>query len=138
MKWLIVIAGFIACGGVSKDSDKSQKTNPRETKNVDFPEEWPEPDERLASKGEKLFMQKGCNACHTIGKGKFVGPDLKGLNRSVSYRWAAYMIMKPDSMLKHDDRAKRLLKEFGTPMPNQNVKPEEAEAILHYILKQSK
>ncbi len=48
------------------------------------------------------------------------------------------MIMKPDSMLKHDDRAKRLLKEFGTPMPNQNVKPEEAEAILHYILKQNK
>ncbi|MEM4658894.1 MAG: c-type cytochrome, partial [Candidatus Methanosuratincola sp.] len=30
----------------------------------------------LAEKGEKLFAEKGCAACHTIGKGKLVGPDL--------------------------------------------------------------
>jgi hypothetical protein len=40
-------------------------------------------------------------------------------------------------MLKNDERAKQLLKEYGTPMPNQKVTLEEAEAILHYILKVS-
>jgi len=127
MRWLILIIGLIACGG----------GNSQNVERVEFPEEWPEPDETLALEGKKLFMQKGCNACHTIGGGKLVGPDLKGLNKIVSYRWAAYMIMNPDSMIKYDDRARQLLKEYGIRMPNQKVKPKEAESMLHYILMES-
>lgn len=131
MRWLILIIGLIACGGAG-GRETSQNAE-----SVKFPEEWPELNETLALEGKKLFMQKGCNACHTIGEGKLVGPDLKGLNKIVSYRWAAYMIMNPDSMIKYDDRARQLLKEYGIRMPNQKVKPKEAEAMLHYILMES-
>lgn len=131
---------FVFCGD-KKEEGKSQTKEEKPTQtaqvNVEFPEEWPQLKPDLAAKGEKLFLQKGCNACHTIGKGKLVGPDLKGLNQRVSFKWAAHMILNPDSMLKYDERAKQLLKEYGTPMTNQNVKPDEAVAILHYILRES-
>ena len=31
------------------------------------------------AKGEATFVSKGCNACHKIGGGKLVGPDLLGV-----------------------------------------------------------
>ncbi len=32
-----------------------------------------------ASDGEQIFKSTGCTACHTIGGGKLVGPDLQGV-----------------------------------------------------------
>ncbi len=94
-------------------------------------------DSKLASKGKKLFVQKGCNACHTIGKGRLVGPDLKGVTKKRKYKWLIAMITGPDSMLKYDEIAKSLLKEYGTPMPNQKVSVEEAKAIIEYLRQES-
>jgi cytochrome c2 len=46
-----------------------------------------EPDQEL---GERLFTEKGCVACHTVGEGRLVGPDLQNLNvRPDEARWAA-------------------------------------------------
>lgn len=136
----LLLLTLVFCGG-KKEEGKSQKNGEKPAQtvqvSVEFPEEWPQLNPDLASKGENLFAQKGCNACHTIGKGKLVGPDLKGINTQVSFKWAAHMILNPDSMLKYDDRAKQLLKEYGTPMINQNLKPDEVIAILHYILRES-
>lgn len=139
-KALFILLPFIliSCGGQKKESESRTKSEQHTSQaKVEFPEEWPQLNPDLAAKGEKLFAQKGCNACHTLGKGKLVGPDLKGVNTRVNFKWAAHMILNPDSMLKYDERAKQLLKEYGTPMTNQNVKPEEALAILHYILRES-
>ncbi len=94
-------------------------------------------DEKLAAKGEKLWTKKGCNACHTIGKGKLVGPDLKGVTEKREYKWLIAMIVNPDSMLKYDPIAKDLLKQYGVPMTDQNVSVEEAKAIIEYIKRES-
>ncbi len=91
----------------------------------------------LAAKGEKLFKQKGCMACHTIGKGRLVGPDLKGVTERRKPEWLIAMITNPDSMLKYDPIAKQLLKKYKTPMTNQNVSEEEAKAIIEYIKRES-
>jgi cytochrome c2 len=143
---ILLMAGLLAsCGGGKSEGQSSTITTAASTteaqvQKIDLsqvPEEWPKLNEELAVKGEKLFAQKGCNACHTVTDQKLVGPGLKGVNKRTTYRWAIAMILNPDSMLKNDERAKQLLKEYGTPMTNQKVTFEEAEDILHYILKVS-
>ncbi len=88
--------------------------------------------------GEKLFKEKGCTACHTIGKGKLVGPDLKGVFERRSEKWVRAMISNPDSMLKHDKTAKKLLKKYGARMPKVEMTEEELDAIVEYLKQFSK
>jgi len=42
--------------------------------------------------GEELFL-KNCFACHTIGSGKRVGPDLKGVEERRSIEWIGKFIL---------------------------------------------
>ncbi len=135
--FMLIASLLVSCGGANTTEVQVKEVQVQKADLSQISEEWPALDENLAAKGEKLFAQKGCNACHMVSDQKLVGPGLKDLNKEVSYRWAIAMIVNPDSMLKNDERAKQLLKEYGTPMPNQNVSLEEAQAILHYILKMS-
>lgn len=85
-------------------------------------------------KGEEVFAAKGCVACHKIGGGKLVGPDLKGVTARRDEAWLKKMILRPDVMIKDDDVAKKLFTEHLTPMPNQNVDPKtELPFILSYL-----
>jgi len=85
-------------------------------------------------KGEGLFAAKGCVACHKIGGGKLVGPDLKGVTARREEKWIKQMILRPDIMVKEDETAKKLLGELFVPMPNQNVDPKnELPFILAYL-----
>lgn len=86
-------------------------------------------------KGEELFAAKGCVACHKIGGGKLVGPDLKGVTARRELDWIKKMILKPEIMLKEDDTAKKLLAETFVPMPNQNVDPKTELPFLLAFLK---
>ena len=43
------------------------------------------------------------------------------------------IITNPDSMLVNDETAKLLLAEYYTPMSNQGVSVEDAEALLAYL-----
>mgnify|MGYP003856633303 FL=1 len=117
---------LLACGG---NKEEKKQTSEMKTEQID-----------LAKKGEELFKTKGCVGCHYPDKErnvKLVGPGLKNIHKERSEEWLIAMITKPDSMLKHDEEAKKLLKEYGTPMPNQNVSLEESKAIIEYIKKVS-
>jgi mono/diheme cytochrome c family protein len=94
-------------------------------------------DQELASQGEDLFTQRGCVACHKIGEGRLVGPDLAGVTDRRSFTWIYSMITNPDSMLRSDSTAQSLLGEHFTPMPNQKVQPEEARALYEYLRAQN-
>lgn len=86
------------------------------------------------AKGEEIYAAKGCPACHKVGGGKLVGPDLKGITARRDETWLKKMILRPDVMIKEDDAAKKLFVEHLTPMPNQGVNPEtELPFILAYL-----
>ena len=73
-------------------------------------------------------------ACHKLGGGKLVGPDLKGVTARRDETWLKKMILRPDVMVKEDPVAKKLLGELFVPMPNQGVNPQtELPFILAYL-----
>ncbi len=88
-------------------------------------------DQALVSQGSTIFTQK-CTACHKIEE-KYIGPALKGVANRRSPEWIMNMILNPDRMVKENAAAKKLFEEFMTPMSNQNLKQEEARALLEYL-----
>jgi mono/diheme cytochrome c family protein len=86
------------------------------------------------AKGLEVFGLKGCTACHKVGGGRLVGPDLKGVTARRDETWIKKMILRPDVMIKQDEVAKKLFVEHLTEMPNQNVDPQaELPFLLAYL-----
>lgn len=81
---------------------------------------------------EELFISKGCLGCHAFGR-KVVGPDLKDAHVRRDRAWLVKMIVDPGEMLKTDAIAKKLLQEYGAPMPDQGVTAQEAEMMIDLI-----
>lgn len=89
-------------------------------------------------KGQYLFGRQ-CIACHTIGHGDLLGPDLLGITHVRSRQWLLRMIQKPDELLDGKDPiATALLKKYnGVRMPNTYVGDLDAQYILSYIEEQT-
>lgn len=88
----------------------------------------------FAAEGDKLFLQK-CAACHTIGDGNRVGPDLLGVNTRRDPAWLERWIRSPDRMLaEKDPTAVALLEQFKqVPMPNLGLTEPETKALVEFI-----
>lgn len=88
-------------------------------------------------KGKYLFG-KDCIACHTIGHGDGVGPDLLGVSHVRSRQWLTQMIQHPDQLIDGKDPiATALLKKYTVRMPNIYVSELDASYIIGYIEEQS-
>ncbi|GAB4528405.1 MAG: hypothetical protein Fur0018_14450 [Anaerolineales bacterium] len=89
---------------------------------------------RSAQDGGDIFTQK-CAACHTIGGGKLVGPDLQGVTQRRSLDWLRAFILNPQGMVdKGDADAVALVQEYnGLVMPAGLVSDEEVDAILAFL-----
>ncbi len=87
------------------------------------------------SEGEKLFTEKGCAACHTVGGGKLVGPDLLGVTTRRDKAWLTRWIKEPDKMLAEGDPiAVQLFEEYNKiPMPNLALTDSAAAALVAYF-----
>ncbi len=84
--------------------------------------------------GQTIFEEK-CIACHTVGAGNLVGPDLEGVTERRDRGWLIEWIQKPDEMLARGDPiAAQLLQEFNNvPMPNLGLSGSQAEDILAFL-----
>jgi cytochrome c2 len=89
-------------------------------------------DEAGAQRGEKLFKDKGCSACHAFGK-KVTGPDLAGVTQRRTAAWIEQQILHPDVMVKTDPIAHELFAKHMLQMPNQGLTPEQAKDVIAYF-----
>lgn len=87
-----------------------------------------------AAAGQQVF-QNNCAACHTVGKGTLVGPDLKGVTERRPHEWLEQWISAPDAMLaKKDPYATNLLHQFhDVPMPNLGLSASDVNAVIAYL-----
>jgi mono/diheme cytochrome c family protein len=127
------VTGLFACGGESTEGEPNAATTPPAATPPSQATQPGAPDPALAEQGEQLFTQRACNACHTIGGGRLVGPDLTGVTERREYGWILAMITNPDSMIRADSIAKGLFAEYMTPMANQNLTLNDAAALYEFL-----
>ncbi len=91
-----------------------------------------------AQSGADLFNQY-CTACHTVGSGDLIGPDLKGITENRDKAWLIKFIQSSQTMIKNGDpQALKVFEKYNRiPMPDQPVSKAEIEKILTYIAGQS-
>ena len=93
----------------------------------------PTPTDPAAVQGKADFESK-CLACHSVGQGKKLGPDLAGVTKRRDDTWLTRWLKSPDKMLESDPVAKAMLKEYNNlPMPNQNLSDREISQYLRYF-----
>jgi mono/diheme cytochrome c family protein len=84
--------------------------------------------------GEKVFLALGCTHCHTVGKGKWVGPDLAGVTRRRSPEWLKKWLKDPPAMISSDEAARAMAKEYPVAMPNLGLAEEDVNHLVEYLV----
>lgn len=93
--------------------------------------------------GESYFKQN-CSACHSIGEGDKIGPDLAEVSKRREIDWLVKFINYPEGMIfgdeeeegyeKADPVAKKIYELYKpTIMPEQEIEKEELKEVLNYI-----
>lgn len=86
-----------------------------------------------ASSGEANFNAL-CAACHTIGGGRRVGPDLKDVSSRYTEAWLIEWIASSQTLVnKGDPKAKAIFDEYKVPMPDTHLSAAEIRDIITYI-----
>jgi protein SCO1/2 len=85
-------------------------------------------------RGQYLFG-RDCIACHTIGHGDKIGPDLLGVTKTRDHEWLLRIIQTPEQLVSEKDPiATALLKKYkNLSMPNLGVSDAEVQYLLGYI-----
>ncbi len=90
-------------------------------------------DQAEVEQGKKIFQERGCTACHSIGKGKITGPDLLGVTQRRDEEWLKKWLKSPDTMIMTDPVAKEMLGVYMVPMPNLGLSDEEIQTLIDYF-----
>jgi protein SCO1 len=89
---------------------------------------------RLPNQAEHLFGNR-CGACHTIGQGDKVGPDLLGVTMRRDRAWLARYLAEPETVLAQGDPIATTLfdKYKNVRMPNLRLGPDDIALLLSYL-----
>jgi cytochrome c2 len=84
--------------------------------------------------GEDIYNST-CAACHTIGKGRLIGPDLSRIYEKRDQEWLFQIIRSSQDLIKEGDSlAVALYEEYNRiPMPDNNLSDQEIQNIIDYI-----
>jgi len=84
--------------------------------------------------GRNVFRTRGCVFCHTVGAGKLLGPDLKGVGGRRDERWLREWLADPAAMVRANPELAQMPQVYdGIVMPNQNLSPEEISGLVAYL-----
>lgn len=84
--------------------------------------------------GQAIF-ERTCFACHTIGEGIRVGPDLKDVHTRREREWLVAWIKDPLGMAQTDSIGQQIFAEFNNvPMAPNFLSDEEIGQVLEYII----
>lgn len=94
--------------------------------------------DRTPDTGAYVFASR-CSACHTIGKGDTVGPDLAGVTTRRDRGWLVRYLRAPDQVLAEKDPIAVALftKYKNVPMPNLRLSDGEIATLLSFLEAQS-
>ena len=81
-------------------------------------------------RGRIVFRQK-CAHCHTVGRGKRMGPDLKGVTKRWEGKALRAWLVDPDAVYR--ERGRRPINPKFSPMPRVTLTPEEVADLLAYL-----
>ncbi len=91
-----------------------------------------EVDAATVEKGENIFVMN-CSACHKVDE-RYIGPAMVDVIERRSPTYMMNMILNPDEMVKKHPEGRKMLVEFLSPMPNQNLSQEDAQAVVEYLV----
>lgn len=89
-------------------------------------------DAKMVDAGKGIYELK-CQACHSLGANRVVGPGWKGLAERRKPEWIMNMMLSPDVMLDTDPEAQRQLEECLVRMPNQSLSKDDGRHVLEFI-----
>ena len=92
----------------------------------------------LSDKGRYIFA-KQCSACHTIGHGDKIGPDLLGVTKVRERAWLERFIATPDKLLaEKDPLATALFEKYNkVNMPNLRMADVDLHNLVDFLERQS-
>ena len=84
--------------------------------------------------GQQTF-QMACAACHSIGGGRLVGPDLAGVHDKRSQTWLEQFVKSPKSLIDSGDAdAIAIFEEYNQlVMPDAFITDEQIAEVLAYL-----
>jgi len=91
---------------------------------------WP-----AAAANPAMTFERKCSACHTVGRGTLVGPDLKGVTDRRTRGWLAAWIASPNALIASGDAVAIALADRFKPllMPAMGLRTEEISALVEYL-----
>ena len=89
--------------------------------------------------GQYIFSTH-CAACHTVGHGEKIGPDLLGVTNVRDRAWLIRLIQEPDKLLSEKDPvATTLFKKYKqVRMPNLRLSDGDTSEVIDFLVRQSK
>ncbi|MBK9176032.1 MAG: c-type cytochrome [Flavobacteriales bacterium] len=89
-------------------------------------------DQGMVEKGRATYDVK-CQACHSTGPNRVVGPGWKGVTERRKPEWIMNMMLNIDVMLETDADAQAQLEECLVRMPNQGLSKDEGREVLEFM-----
>src|SRR5262249_10079911 len=88
----------------------------------------------LTNRGQYIFATQ-CAACHSIGQGDRIGPDLLGVTKIRDRAWPVRPIAASEKLLADDDPiATALYEQYNqVNMPNLRLADADVHAVVQYL-----
>ena len=95
---------------------------------------------RLTLDPGQYTFKNHCAACHTIGRGDHLGPDLRGVVTTRDREWLTRFIVNPEKLRAAGDPIALALrtKYQQVVMPSLDLGPGDAAVLIDYIDKESR